>query len=107
MRKICFKKHSFEQAQLITDFQLGQDDRKNLILLKTYQDVILDSLYDSYPFDVIATWGNNFHIKQWAKVKNIKSLFIELGYLRSPSVPSVVIDENGVNSESALALLGK
>lgn len=107
MRKICFKKHSFEQAQLITDFQLGQDDRKNLILLKTYQDVILDSLYDSYPFDVIATWGNNFHMKQWAKVKNIKSLFIELGYLRSPSVPSVVIDENGVNSESALALLSE
>jgi len=107
MRQICFEKYNLKQAQLITNFQFGQDDRKKLILLKSYQDVILDSLYDVYPFDVIATWGNNFHMKQWAKAKNIKTLFVELGYLRSPSVPSVVIDENGVNSESTLSLLGE
>lgn len=105
MREICFKKYNLKQAKLITNFQLGQDNSKKLILLKSYQHIILESLYDAYPFDVIATWGNNFHMKHWAKAKTINTLFVELGYLRSPSLPSLIIDENGVNSESSLSLL--
>lgn len=101
------KAYSTEQANSITEFQLGLLTTVKHKWLKTIQDATLNSLYSHFEFDTIATWGNNLHLKNWADPKSVSSVFLELGYLREPSLPTLVIDKQGVNSCSTICSLSE
>ena len=67
------------------------------------QKVLLESIYKSFPATHIIHWGNNVPLAQWCAQKGIQSYFVEMGFMRSPSIESLVIDSCGVNSLSTIS----
>ena len=67
------------------------------------QKVVLDSIYKSFPATHIIHWGNNVPLAQWCTHKGIQSYFVEMGFMRNPSIESLVIDSCGVNSLSTIS----
>ena len=67
------------------------------------QKVLLESIYKSFPATHIIHWGNNVPLARWCVEKSIKNYFVEMGFMRSPSIESLVIDSCGVNSLSTIS----
>ena len=67
------------------------------------QKVLLESIYMSFPATHIIHWGNNVPVARWCVEKNIKNYFVEMGFMRTPSIESLVIDSCGVNSLSTIS----
>ncbi|MDA7437338.1 hypothetical protein N8463_01800 [Synechococcus sp. AH-601-P06] len=67
------------------------------------QKVLLESIYMSFPATHIIHWGNNVPLARWCVEKNIKNYFVEMGFMRTPSIESLVIDSCGVNSLSTIS----
>ena len=67
------------------------------------QKVLLDSIYKIFPATHIIHWGNNVPLAQWCTHKGIQSYFVEMGFMRNPSIESLVIDSCGVNSLSTIS----
>jgi len=67
------------------------------------QKVLLESIYRSFPATHIIHWGNNVSLAKWCLEKDIKTYFVEMGFMRRPSIESLVIDSCGVNSLSSIS----
>ena len=67
------------------------------------QKVLLESIYKCFPATHVIHWGNNVSLAKWCIEKDIKTYFVEMGFMRSPSIESLVIDSCGVNSLSSIS----
>lgn len=79
-----------------TDFDLKSFYSKRQVLL-------LNSIYKKYSFTHVIHWGNNVPLASWCVEREVKYYFVEMGFMRSPSIESLVIDTCGVNSLSSIA----
>ena len=80
----------------IADFQLKS-------FFANRQSLLLKLIYEKYAFTHILHWGNNIPLASWCEERDIKYYFLEMGFMRNPSVESLVIDSCGVNSLSSIA----
>ena len=78
-------------------------DFSNTSFYSQRQKVVLDAICESFPATHIIHWGNNVPLARWCVDKGIKSYFVEMGFMRSPSIESLVIDSCGVNSLSSIS----
>lgn len=67
------------------------------------QAILLNSIYTKFSFTHVIHWGNNIPVASWCLEHNIKHYFVEMGFMRSPSIESLIIDSSGVNSLSSIA----
>lgn len=78
-------------------------DFSNRSFYSTRQYKLLDAIYKKYSFSHVIHWGNNVPVASWCVERDIKSYFVEMGFMRKPSIESLVIDSCGVNSLSSIA----
>ena len=78
-------------------------DFGNESLYSARQYSLLDTIHQKYSFSHVIHWGNNVPVARWCVERDIKYYFIEMGFMRKPSIESLVIDSCGVNSLSSIA----
>jgi len=84
----------------ITKWSGGSSNRR----LSFIQEQTLSLIYQRFKFDVAITWGNNTHLKDWCSKRQVETIFAEMGYTREPTVELLILDQNGVNSHSSIAV---